>query len=74
MDAEEQVLETFPEAEAREIPPILLHGMIIRLKSAIGVSSPDRNSIPRNWAGGTSEQEAWSDAAGLQGCPRRSNH
>ena len=67
MDAEEQVLETFPEAEAREIPPILLHGADHPVEIGYwGIfAGPEFDS--KELGRGTSKQEAWSDAARLQG-------
>jgi hypothetical protein len=65
--AQDRVFECFPEAEARQTPAILLHGMAVPVEESFWsiFAGPDLES--EELGRGKSECEAWSDAAGLRG-------
>jgi hypothetical protein len=67
MTAQDKVWDCFPRSEAREEPPIFEHGADFPIEGGfwVIVSGPefDADELGR----GRTENEAWSDAAGLLG-------
>jgi hypothetical protein len=63
MDAQDTVLDRYPEAEAREEPPIFQHGVASPVDRGFwGIFvGPDLDAEPLGR--GTTEAKAWKDAA-----------
>jgi hypothetical protein len=67
VNAQEQVLERFPDAEAQNVPPIFEHGATSPLDGGYWAVLVALDREPEELGRGRSETEAWADAAGLLG-------
>jgi hypothetical protein len=67
MTAQDRVFDCYPNAEVRQVPAIIQHGMDEPVEGGYWVicAGPECDAEELGW--GKSEWEAWSDAAGLQG-------
>ena len=66
MTAQDKVFDNFPDAEARQTPPILEHGADHPIEVGYWAVFAGPEFDAEELGRGMSEMEAWSDAAGLQ--------
>jgi hypothetical protein len=67
MTAQDRVFDCFPNAEARQAPAIVEHGVDFPIESSYWAVFAGPEFDAEELGRGTSEIEAWSDAAGLRG-------
>jgi hypothetical protein len=67
MTAQDMVFDRFPDAEARQTPPILQHGADHPIEVGYWAIFAGPKFDAQELGRGMSELEAWSDAAALQG-------
>jgi hypothetical protein len=63
MDAEDRVLDQFPNAESREEPPIYEHGKSSAIQPSYWSIHPDHALDSEELGHGRTEVLAWADAA-----------